>query len=308
MFEQNGSVLPEKRILITGITSIHGWPVFKHLQASAGRYSVFGIRSPKMRIPSSLNIIPLCITDVNGLQEVRKTFKPTHVVHCAGVCDLDVCEERPQWAYELNTGGSRIIAGVFGGECRIIYLSADLVFSGKATPDGGYTEQCPRDPVSVAGATIAGAEDAIASCKEYCILRLGLPIGDSITGDKGALDFIDNRFRRELPMTLFTDEYRSCITCEDIVRAVEWLIENRACGLYHCGGPFPVSLHEIGEMVIDKGKYPRRLLKGIPRSEEIGGPPRIGNVALNSLKLRTASGLSFSAPVVPGRYALADRA
>ncbi|MFC2140435.1 SDR family oxidoreductase [Candidatus Auribacterota bacterium] len=273
------------RVLITGITSIHGWPIFKKLKTMLPQESLFGIRPPKMSLPDDENVISLCITDKASLLKIKKTFKPTHVVHCAGVCDLDACEENPDLAYALNVEGAKAITEIFGEDSYILYLSSDLVFSGERARPSGYEETHSPDPISVAGKTFFLAEQEIKKNKRYCIVRLGLPLGDSVTGDKGAIDWVENRFKRNLPVTLFYDEYRSCISCEEIGENVIQFLLEESTGLYHYGGGETRSLYDIGKLVLKKGDYKETLLKGILRCEEKNGPPRIGNVALNSTRM-----------------------
>lgn len=282
------------RVLVTGTTSIHGYPVFLHL-SSLDNFSVSGIRSPKMRVPAETH--PLCITDRAGLTEIKNTFNPTHIVHCAGVCDLDVCEERPLWAEALNTGGARAVCETFSDKAHIIYLSADLVYSGNNAPPLGYRETDSPDPVSIAGKTILAAENEIRKISNHTVIRLGLPIGDSVTGDKGAVDFIDYRLRRSLPLTLFHDEWRSCIACKDIALVTELCIRQSIYGLFHLGGPKRHSLYDVGRWVLEKGGYNKALLKTISRTEEIGGPPRMGDVSLDSSKLTGATGICIQSPI-----------
>jgi dTDP-4-dehydrorhamnose reductase len=248
-----------------------------------------------MNVPNSA--ISLCITNRDGLLKTKKDFNPTHIVHCAGVCDLDVCEERPHWAESMNTDGARAISEVFGDTAHIIYLSADLVFSGNTTPENGYRETDSADPLSVAGKTILAAEEVIKKNNNFTIIRLGLPIGRSVTGDKGAIDFIDYRLRRSLPLTLFHDEWRSCIACEDISLVIERCIREQVQGLFHLGGPKRHSLFEIGKWVLEKGGYAPSLLKTISRTEEINGPPRMGDVSLDSSKLLGLLDTSFKSPI-----------
>jgi dTDP-4-dehydrorhamnose reductase len=129
------------RILFTGVTSIHGWPLFEAFSSAISSVNVLGIRSPKMKIPSGPNLFSCCITDKDKLYSFKKQFNPTHVIHCAGVCDLDVCEERPEWAYSMNVVGSKVVADLFGEDCKIVYMSSDLVFSGNKSPLTGYNEE-----------------------------------------------------------------------------------------------------------------------------------------------------------------------
>lgn len=282
----------KKRIFFTGVTSIHGYPVYCAF-LNEPDCEVFGIRPPKVREPGGANVISCCITNRDMLYHIRKTFQPTHVIHCAGVCDLDVCEERPHWAQAMNTDGANAVTEVFNDTARIIYLSADLVFSGNTPPDKGYNECCIPDPVSVAGKTIAAAEKIIEQCDNACIVRLGLPIGISVTGTKGAIDFVESRFKRNLPVTLFLDEFRSCIQFSDIVKSVMAIINIDIRGYWHLGGPVKYSLYSIGKYVLDKKGYPGSLLRGIMRKDEQNGPPRMGDVSLDSSKLGSLLGFSF---------------
>ena len=279
------------RILITGITSIHGWPLYRALKERLPENALYGLRSPKSLSPSGHNIAAACITDTIALSAIYEQFKPTHIIHAAGVCDLDVCEERPQWARILNVLGTKRLLDVFGTTARFIYISTDLVFSGNNPPDGGYCEDNSVDPVSIAGITFAEAEDIVIKHDKACIVRLGLPIGRSITGTKGALDFIEGRLKRGVKTSLFYDEIRSCISCK-IIGDILWrLINNDATGIYNLGGDKSVSLYDIGRYVAKLGNYNENLLTSLARFEEKNGPPRIGNVTLNSSKIKKTLGI-----------------
>ena len=275
------------RILVTGVTSIHGWPIFTQLHKLLPETFLYGLRPPNSNVPDAENVSSFCITEREKLEKIRDEFKPTHVIHCAGVCDLDVCEERPEWAHSLNVKGTRAVADVFGNDIPILYMSTDLVFSGYNSPAGGYTEDDEPNPINVVGKTFASAEAYIQKCKDHCIVRLGLPLGDSIDGKKGAIDWIESRFRRNLPVTLFYDEYRSCVDCEEIVRMAIAALTLGLRGIFHLGGDRRWSLYDIGKYVLDKGGYAPALLHGIMRHQEENGPPRIGDVSLNSKKLRS---------------------
>ena len=274
------------RILVTGVTSIHGWPIFTQLRRLLPETSLYGLRPPKSNIPEGGNVSSFCITERKRLEEIKDEFNPTHVIHCAGVCDLDVCEERPEWAHSLNVNGTRAVVDALGNDIPVLYMSTDLVFSGFNTPAGGYTEDDEPDPIIVVGETFTIAETYIQACRDYCIIRLGLPLGDSIGGTKGAVDWIESRLRRNLPVTLFYDEYRSCVDCEEIGSMAISALVLGLRGLFHLGGTKRWSLFDIGKYVLDKGGYDPGLLSGIMRHQEENGPPRIGDVSLNSEKIR----------------------
>jgi dTDP-4-dehydrorhamnose reductase len=283
----------EARVLITGITSIHGWPIYKKLKSFIPQDRLFGIRPPNMEIPDDGNAESICMTDQQELTRLRDEFRPTHVLHAAGVCDLDICEARPHYAHSINVNGAQNIVSVFSASCHIMYLSADLVFSGNNPSEHGYAETDNPDPVSVVGKTFLQAEKEIAKAARHAIVRLGLPMGESIQGKKGAVDFIEGRLKRGLPMSLFHDEYRSCIDCDDLADAVASLLALEVQGIFHVGGPRPVSLYEIGERILKRGNYRREALMKWSRAEDVNGPPRIGNVHLNSTKAEKLLGRSI---------------
>ena len=286
------------RILLTGITSIHGWPVYNKLRSIFSDDQLCCIRPPAVKSPDGKNIFAACMTDTDFFRRVKKTFIPTHVLHMAGVCDLDMCEDEPQKAYSINTLGAANLVNIFSDSCYIMYISADLVFSGYNPPDGGYTEDYETCPVSIVGKTLAGAEKAIIKAPRNCIIRIGLPIGDSVQGEKGAVDFIEGRFKRNLPMSLFYDELRSCIDCRELGEIISDMFTAEKTGIFHCGGPKPVSLYRIGEWIIKRRGYDPALLKRLSRLEEKNGPPRIGNVHLNSGKIEKELKIKISAPIM----------
>ena len=275
------------RILVTGITSIHGWPIWQKLVAEMPETNIFGICPPQTKCHIPGNTTAVCITDKEHLLKIRDTFKPGIIIHCAGVCDLDICEERPQWAYSLNVTGTETIYEVFGQTSKIFYMSTDLVFSGDNPPTDGYCEKFTPDPVSVAGKTFSQAEAILKDSATSCTIRLGLPLGDSITGDKGAIDWVKSRLTKNRPVTLFYDELRSCVWCDQIAEMTVAALNLDLSGIFHFGGKRSWQLYEIGQYVLEKYNCPPHLLKGILRHQEQNGPPRIGDVSMNSTKLLT---------------------
>ncbi len=271
------------RMLITGVTSLHGWPLFKALTRRLGAQQVLGICPPKTK-RSQLdceNAIPCCVNDAEHLQAIFRQFKPTGVIHAAGICDLDVCEQWPSLAFKRNVEGTQNVMKL-SRDCYVMALSTDLVFSGNHPPEGGYAETDQPDPISMIGKTFAQAEAIVAALPDALIVRKGLPMGPSISGRKGPMDYLAYRFSRGKPLTLFVDELRSVLYQADLTRGLLRLLEREAKGLYHLGGPHKVSLYAIGEYVIKTRGYDPTCLIRASRHDDTSGLPRIGDVSLNS--------------------------
>lgn len=270
------------KFLITGITSIHGWPIFQHWQQ---RYpgQVLGIKNAFARQPAGADVVAVNSEDSAALASVCRAFAPTHIIHCSGLCDLDVAEDYPQRAQELNVQGALNICAE-ATDCRLVYLSYDLIFSGKHNRPSGYTEEDIPDPLTVVGKTVVQAENIIASQPDHLIVRLALPMGPSVQGNKGAVDWMASRFSKDRRVTLLYDEVRSTINTGDIGPAVERLMQANCQGIVNLGSTYKISLYNIGARLVAARGYAPHLLEGKWRIEFPPSPPRMGDVSLDSRK------------------------
>jgi dTDP-4-dehydrorhamnose reductase len=163
------------------------------------------------------------------------------------------------------------------------------VFSGER--GGGYTESDAIDPVTAYGKTMAEAEQLLAQvAPDVAVLRISLPMGASFNRHAGAIDWIQSRFRKGRPATLYFDEVRSCTYVEDLSRVCEAFLTGNQVGLFHVGGPRSLTLYQIGQIVNRVGGFAPQLLRGCPRKAAGPMPPRAGNVTMCSDKLHLTLG------------------
>src|SRR5690606_24751760 len=92
------------------------------------------------------------------------------------------------------------------------------------------------------------------------------------------------------PATLYVDEVRTPTYTGCLSRLFETLLADDLQGLYHSGGPRPLSLYQIAQIVNRVGGYDPHLLHGCPRHAAGPIPPRAGNVTMDSTKLSTTLG------------------
>jgi dTDP-4-dehydrorhamnose reductase len=271
-------------LLITGTTGVAGFNALHYFQT---RYpgQVVGIRPTKTPRLRGSGIVPLDAEHRSNLRQLFMTYRFRSVLNCAGNCALKSCELDPGMARVLNVATANAISEMVREfRTRFAHLSTDLVFSGER--DGGYTEDDGVDPVSVYGKTMAEAECLIASMHpEAAILRISLPMGPSFNRHAGAIDWIQSRFRNSRPATLYFDEVRSCTYADDLNPVFESFLAGNDSGLFHLGGPRPLSLYQIGQIVNRVGGFEPTLLKGCPRKTAGPVPPRAGNVTLCSERL-----------------------
>lgn len=276
-------------LLVTGITGVAGYNAFRYFrQRYPGR--VVGIRPRQTWQCVGEGIVVLDVEDRAGLRGLFNAYRFGAVLNCTGNCALKSCECDPAMARQLNVeSAANVLANVRRHGARLVHLSSDLVYSGKGP--GNYVESDPIDPVTVYGKTMGEAENLVQDiCPEAAVLRISLPMGPSFNRHAGAIDWIDSRFRNGRPATLYYDEARSCTYAGDLNRVFEHFLASETSGLFHAGGPRPITLYQIAQIVNRVGGYDPQLLRGCPRAQAGPMPPRAGNVSLCSHKLSAALG------------------
>ena len=109
-------------------------------------------------------------------------------------------------------------------------------------------------------------------------------MGLSFNGHAGAIDWIQSRFLRGWPATLYFDEVGSVpiATISTPFSSDFSPIRGRHLPLRRPGGG---TLYQIAQVVNRVGGYGAELLKGCPRIEAGPMPPRAGDVSMSSAKL-----------------------
>ena len=289
MTRHASSTEPSLPLLITGISGVAGYNAL-HYYRQLYPEQVIGIRQKDNWRLTGPGIEICNAEDRDGLQRLFEKYRFAAILDCAGNCALKSCELDPTMAWRINVDGVRNLVDVakeFGS--RFVHLSIDLVFSGLG--DGGHHEEHPTDPVTVYGKTMVAAEQLIlAEMPQACILRISLPMGISFNGHAGAIDWIQSRFKKHKPATLYYDEVRTPTYTDCMNPLYAAVLSSDLAGLYHAGGPRRVSLYEIAQIINRVGGYDPQLLRGCPRIEAGPVPPRAGNVSMNSGRLSAALG------------------
>jgi dTDP-4-dehydrorhamnose reductase len=276
-------------LLITGVTGIAGYNALHYFQK---RYpgQVVGTRPRRTSRLTGAGVVALDAEDAAGMRDLFRAYRFRGVLNAVGNCALKSCELAPAMAWAVNVASAAsVVAAARCHGARLVHLSSDLVFSGKGT--GGYVETDPVDPVTVYGRTMVEAEELFAGADPpAAVLRISLPMGVSFNGHAGAIDWIRSRFRAGRPATLYFDEVRCCTYTDDLNRVFERVLAGEEAGPFHAGGPRPVALYQIAQVVNRAGGYDPALLKGCPRAAAGPVPPRAGDVSLCSDKLIAALG------------------
>src|SRR5262249_51257680 len=152
----------------------------------------------------------------------------------------------PEWARKINVGHVRTVLSALPAHTRLVYLSSDHVFGG----DGIYDEESATCPISAYGRTRVDAERLVLGRPGSLVVRVGLPIGPSLNGRTGHLDWLRYRSERNFPMTIVSDEHRSAVLADHLACRVLQLAESSVVGIRHVTATRAVSRIELANHLL----------------------------------------------------------
>ena len=282
-------------LLVTGVAGVAGLNALAFFRQRYGA-SVVGQRPRKNWPLCGPGIVGFDLEDTHATRRFLMGHGIRAVLNTGGSCALKSCELDPAMAERINVQCiDSLLTAMDGLPIRFVHLSIDLVFSG--TRGGDHRETDVTDPVTIYGKTMVEAELLIKARRpDACTARISLPMGVSFNGHAGAIDWIQARFAKNKPATLYYDEIRTPTYVDCLNETFEELLASDLSGLFHLGGPRKLSLNEIAQIVNVVGGYDPDLLRGCYRMEAGPIPPRAGDVSMDSSKLQVALGRPHAAP------------
>ncbi|HEY5952108.1 MAG TPA: sugar nucleotide-binding protein [Kofleriaceae bacterium] len=259
-------------VFLFGATSMLGWSILR----AGGGSEITAFCNALTRTPPAGIARGIDLDDEPAVAELFARERPSMIINCAGVCDVGTCEDSPDFASLVNVEGTRVLLKHAPADARIVHMSSDHVFSGDTGP---YFEDSPTDPVSVMGGTRVASEQLVLARANTLVIRAGLWVGPSSTGRIGHLDWLRDRTRRRLPMTIVQDEHRSAVWAEDAARRVWQLARSELTGVRHV----------VAERIVSRPQLARYLNERFAIGAELGFEARAerGRPHLGKLDLRT---------------------
>lgn len=162
-----------------------------------------------------------------------ESFKPTHILHAGALTHVDYCETHPDES-ELKTVQStrNILRLAEKHKARIIYISTDYVFDGKAGP---YDEEAEINPISVYARHKLEAEMLVRNqSPENLILRVTNVYGDEIRNKNFVARLFEmGQNHEKVTLNLPVDQYATPVNALDIAKALHLLIKDNKSGVYN---------------------------------------------------------------------------
>lgn len=155
------------------------------------------------------------------------------ILHCAGMTDVDACEEEPQRAWTINVEGTDAVARTVAG--KLVYFSTDYVFDGSKEV---VTEADVPNPLNVYGRTKLEAEERVLRANpSNLVLRIPFLYGVSPGRDA----FLERFAHREVaaPHPVLCNP----LYLPDVLAAITAL--QTMYGIVHVGGSQPITRYDF---------------------------------------------------------------
>ena len=210
-----------------------------------------------------LDLPELDITDAVALLDYCREAKPTVIINAAAYTAVDQAETETELATAVNVEGARNVAAAASNiSARLIHISTDFVFDGKAaTP---YKPDAKTNPLSVYGRTKREGEQAIleAMPSTAAVMRtawLYSKLGGNFV--KTMLRLMGERDE----LGIVADQIGTPTWAESLATAVWALAEAEQCsGIYHWTDGGETTWYEFAEAIQDEALSLDLLNNSIP--------------------------------------------
>lgn len=174
----------------------------------------------------------LDITNLEATQKFVEEVKPEYIINCAAYTAVDKAEEDRELAEKVNAIGPKNLAiAAKQNDVTLVHISTDYVFGGDKDIAEYYTEEEPKEPVTVYGITkLHGEENIKANCDKYYIFRTAWLYGDGKNFVRTMISLGKDRDE----VAVVTDEHGSPTYAVDLASIISQAIEKQIpYGIYH---------------------------------------------------------------------------
>ncbi len=170
-------------------------------------------------------------------------------------------------------------------DSHLIHISSDYVFDGS---NGPYSEEDIPNPVSYYGRTKLASENALHSVKlKYTIIRTNVLYGPAKFGRPDFVKWVVSSLRDNKTIRIVDDQINNPTYIDDLVFAINQVIEFTNEGVYNIGGAEVLSRYEFTIRIADFFNLDKNLISKI-KTEVLNQPaPRPLNSGLINLKAQT---------------------
>ena len=257
-----------------------------HLKES-GRKFLALCRNFPLGIPG-VNSLAIDLRDREQVRSLMKRFRPSWIIHCAALTNVDWCEMNPTESYEMNGQVTRELARwakqVGAG---LLYISTDSVFDGQK---GNYSEEDEPVPLNVYASSKLAGERAVQEEGVLSLIVRTNIYGWNIQNKQSLAEWILATLESGQPIPGFSDAFFTPILVNHLSEILLEMIDRQLTGLYHVAGSQACSKYEFALELADLFNSNKNLIKTTSLEDSSLKAPRPRNTSLRTTKVSETIG------------------
>lgn len=187
------------------------------------------------------------ITKIDEVTQFVHVNRPDVVINCAGLTDVQECENNVDEAYRVNAIGVRNVALAANEvNAKMIQISTDDVFDKESRVP--YNEFDNVHPRTIYGKSKEAGEKILTQLlNRFVIIRSSWIYGIG-------RDFVDEVLRnvgQGKTMEVPNNQYAAPTSAKELAKVIRYFIDNEEYGLYHVVCPGSCSRYEFARTILE---------------------------------------------------------
>ena len=196
-------------------------------------------------LPTDINEVD--ITKIDEVTQFVHVNRPDVVINCAGLTDVQECENNVDEAYRVNAIGVRNVALAANEvNAKVIQISTDDVFDKESRVP--YNEFDNVHPRTIYGKSKEAGEKILTQLLNWFVI-----IRSSWIYGIGR-DFVDEVLRnvgQGKTMEVPNNQYAAPTSAKELAKVIRYFIDNEEYGLYHVVCPGSCSRYEFARTILE---------------------------------------------------------
>ncbi len=282
-----------KRVLIIGANGLVGQKL-TDIFSNDRRFDLLisARQSEAYNKAASFGYVQLDAANLAAVKELVWNFSPEVIINAAAYTDVDGCEREKELSWKANvTAVENLITASRLVGARVVHISTDYVFDGKAGP---YDETATPNPLSYYGKEKLASENAVrASGENWAIVRTMVVYGVAPKVKKNFAIWLAQELKRGNKVNIVCDQFGNATLADDLARGIYELVRQNKRGLYHIAGSDILSRFEFAQKLADEFGFDKSLIHPIKTAELNQLAVRPLQSGLITLKAQAELGITF---------------
>jgi dTDP-4-dehydrorhamnose reductase len=282
-----------KRVLITGANGLVGQKLTSIFAADHDFDLLVTARQPASRNTSAgAGYVPLDIADKRAVKDLVWNFSPDYILNAAAYTNVDGCETHKEDCWKANvTAVENLASACKLSESRLIHISTDYIFDGKAGP---YDELATPNPISYYGKSKLAAENAVRLMGDnWAIVRTMVVFGKAEGVKANFALWLIGELVKGNPVKIVDDQFGNATLADDLARGIYQLVRKDRTGIYNMAGHDMLTRYEFALKVAKLFKCDPALITPVKTASFNQPAPRPLKSGLITLKAESELGIKF---------------